>query len=87
MERTALIILASMTDRARIQANAIDATAATSGVYGKLSEALKQTLALIEPDRADDLYQSILDGNTVTEALAEMAYADRFKEFTDGLAK
>lgn len=70
MDRKALIVLASMTDRARIQANAIDATAHTNGVYGKLSEALKETLALIEPARVDDLYQSILDGNSVTEALA-----------------
>lgn len=69
MERKALIILASMTDKARIQANAIDTTAATSGVYGKLSDALKETLALIEPDRVDDLYQSILDGNSVAAAL------------------
>jgi len=69
MDRKALIVLASMTDKARIQANAIDATAGTNGVYGQLSEALKATLALIEPDRVDDLYQSILDGNSITEAL------------------
>jgi hypothetical protein len=67
-----LTALAIMLDQARIAANAIEATAPETGVYGSIKEALLDTLALILGNhvRAKDAYASILDGNTVTEALA-----------------
>lgn len=71
MDNQALIILAEMLDKARYQANSIETTAPEYGVYGKIKYALIDTLALITKDysTALDVYQSILDGNTVRQAL------------------
>ncbi|MEO3931428.1 hypothetical protein WMO79_01255 [Micrococcaceae bacterium Sec7.4] len=65
--------LATRLDQARIAANDIEETAPQSGVYGDISDALRKTLAvLLDGDhvRADAVYEAILDGNTVTQALA-----------------
>ena len=71
MDEKALIILAEMLDKARIQANAIEVTAPQDGVYGDVSKALQGTLALItDAYVASRVYDSILDGNSVKEALA-----------------
>jgi hypothetical protein len=72
MEEQALIILAEMLDKARMQANSIEATAPQFGVYGKIHNALVDTLTLITKDytKALDVYASIMeDGNTVRQAL------------------
>lgn len=79
MERQALIILAEMLDKARIQANAIDEYAIQSqrGVYGTIALALHRTLEEIIGAGKEDIrtvtanrvYDSILDGNTVRQAL------------------
>ena len=78
MDREALIILAEMLDKARIQANAIDAAAPQSGVYGKIRVAFIDTLTLITEDYsvALDVYTSIMeDGNTVRQALEKEGQA------------
>jgi len=65
-----LLKLAVTIDRARLQANAIDATAPQDGAYGDLSEALKKVLSLIVGSaRVDDAYQALLDGATVPSAI------------------
>ncbi|UYL87480.1 hypothetical protein SEA_PUREGLOBE5_117 [Arthrobacter phage Pureglobe5] len=66
-----LIVIAEAIDSARLFANQNERTAPQAGVYGDLVKALKDTLALITGDyvRALDVYQSILDGNSVQEAL------------------
>jgi hypothetical protein len=70
MDEKALIILAEMLNKARIQANAIEATAPQSGVYGHVARALNETLALLtDAEKAADIYQAILDGCSVTEAI------------------
>lgn len=78
MEREALIILAEMLDKARIQANAIDLLVIQSqrGVYGQIVLALHDVLEQIVGDTedpsldADKVYVSIFaDGNTVRQAL------------------
>jgi hypothetical protein len=70
-EREALIELAETLDKARQQANAIPAMAPQSGVYGDVSEALKRALAYeFGVWVANKIYASLLDGNTVREAIA-----------------
>jgi hypothetical protein len=79
MDKQALIILAEMLEKARIQANSIDNYVISSGhggVYGQVSQALKDTLEQIigdddlnAPWTAGKVYQSLLDGNTVRQAL------------------
>jgi hypothetical protein len=70
MDEKALLILAEMLDKARIQANAIEVTAPTTGVYGGVSKALQETLALLtDANTASRIYDVILDGNSVREAL------------------
>jgi len=78
-KREALIELAETLDKARLQANAIDELVIQSqrGVYGTIALSLHDTLEEIigagyEATRyahADRVYDSILDGNTVREAL------------------
>jgi hypothetical protein len=68
--REALIELAETLDKARLQANAIVATQSQYGVYGQISDALAETLILIEGGYETEAYQYLLDGNTVREALA-----------------
>ncbi len=71
-EREALIKLAETLDDARQQANANDAAAPQSGVYGAIRVALVDTLTLItkDYDKAKDVYASIMEnGNTVRQAL------------------
>jgi len=78
-EREALIRLAETLDKARIQANAIDIYVIQSqngGVYGQISQALTDVLEQIVGDEdgngvweAGKVYQNLLDGNTVREAL------------------
>lgn len=68
MDEKALIILAEMLDKARIQANAIKV--AETGVYGSIAVALLDTLILLsDPRIAAIAYQNILDGCSVDEAL------------------
>lgn len=79
MDIQALIILAEMLDKARRQANAIDDPEISSqrGVYGTIVLALGRTLEQIigsgyEATRyatSDRVYESIVDGNTVRQAL------------------
>lgn len=77
-DREALIKLAETLDDARKQANAIEATAPQIGVYGDISVALLETLGIIlyrdgghgHSSRRHEVYASLLDGNTVREALA-----------------
>lgn len=79
-EREALIELAETLDKARLQANAIDDLVIQSqrGVYGTIALALHDTLEQIIGAGKDDIfnatadrvYDSILEGNTVREALA-----------------
>lgn len=66
-----LIVIAEAIDSARIAANQNEITARQTGVYGDLANALKDTIQHITLDwgRTNDVYQSILDGNTVAEAL------------------
>jgi hypothetical protein len=66
-----LIVIAETINSARILANQNERTAPQSGVYGSLAEALKDTLDLITGDwnKAQIVYDSILDGNTVDQAL------------------
>ena len=77
----ALIRLAETLDTARLQANASDAYTIQSqnGVYGQIAQALLDTLEVIFVDHVDDhnlfanlAYNSLLDGNTVREALASV---------------
>lgn len=72
MNTEAITTLASSLNIARIQANAIEEAAPQNGVYGDVSTALKNTLFLLVPSRArvDAVYQGLLDGATVPEALA-----------------
>lgn len=71
MDTKALIILAEMLNKARIQANAIEATAPQSGVYGDIVTSLKRTLAILTGDAhsASRVYEELLDCSSVTEAL------------------
>ncbi|QOP66864.1 hypothetical protein SEA_ODYSSEY395_115 [Arthrobacter phage Odyssey395] len=66
-----LIVIAEAIDSARLLANQNERTAPQVGVYGTLVTALKDTLDLITGDwnRALDVYASILDGNSVEQAL------------------
>lgn len=79
-EREALIRLAETLDLARQQANAIDIYVIQSqrGVYGQISQSLHDTLEQILDSENEDenntweagkLYASLLDGNSVREAL------------------
>lgn len=75
-KQEALIELAETLDKARLQANAIESAASQRGVYGEVSLALLDTLEMIFEERVDDAnlfanlaYNSLLDGNTVREAL------------------
>jgi hypothetical protein len=70
MDEKALIILAQMLDKARIQANAIEVTAPTKGVYGYVATALLDTLILLtDVATGARIYDAILDGCSVTEAI------------------
>jgi len=72
MEHEALIILAEMLDKARRQANSIEATAPQHGVYGNISDTLVEVLCLLTGrHEVGDIYDSLLDGNTVRQALAQ----------------
>ena len=78
-KREALIELAETLDKARLQANAIDELVIQSqrGVYGTIALALHDTLGEIVGHgydatryaHSDRVYDSILDGNSVREAL------------------
>jgi hypothetical protein len=73
IKEIAVTDLATRLDEARIAANDIEEAAPQSGVYGDISDALRKTLAvLLDGDhvRAEAVYQAILDGNTVAQALA-----------------
>lgn len=74
--RSMLIALAAMLDKARLTANANDATAQDPGVYGDISRALRGTLELVTGDtrEAESVYALLVnDGMTVAEALARTA--------------
>lgn len=66
-----LVALADTLDKARIEANAHEATAFY--IYRDISNALQGLLVLLVDDRADDVYNALLDGSTVAEALAHFA--------------
>jgi hypothetical protein len=75
--------LATRLDQARLAANDIEETAPQSGVYGDIVDALRKTLAVLLDDdhvRAEAVYEAILDGNTVTQALAIEAKAHAVTE-------
>lgn len=68
--REALIELAETLDKARLQANAIEATADQRNIYGSISVLLVETLCLMTGRyEVGDIYDALLDGNTVREAL------------------
>lgn len=69
--RHELLTLATTLDKARLEANDHEATAPQTGVYGDIVTALVDVLRLIVGSKgvADQVYNSILDGNTVAEAL------------------
>jgi hypothetical protein len=81
-KREALIELAETLDKARLQANAIEETADQRGIYGGIAQMLFDALELIFVESpfeggddghnliANRAYDSILDGNSVREALA-----------------
>ena len=79
-KREALIELAATLDKARLQANAIDEYVIQSqrGVYGTIALSLHDTLEQIVGAGKDDIfyatadrvYDSVLDGNTIRQALA-----------------
>jgi len=68
--KVGLLPIAESIDTARINANSDDRTAPQAGVYGKLSEALKETLALMAgPARGKAMYELMIrNGDTVREA-------------------
>lgn len=78
-KREALIELAETLDKARLMANAIDELVIQSqrGVYGQIALSLHDTLELIVGAgkeatfnaHADRVYDALIDGNTVREAL------------------
>lgn len=79
MDKEALIELAETLDKARLQANPIDhpTISPQRGVYGQIVLALTDTLEVIFEGQIDDAnlfanraYTSLLDGNTVREAIA-----------------
>jgi hypothetical protein len=67
-----LITLAETLDEARRQANAIPETESWAGVYGDIANTLIKVLSLITDSVIDGriVYDGLLDGNTVREALA-----------------
>lgn len=71
MDTKALIILAEMLNKARIQANAIEATESQDGVYGEIVTSLKRTLAIMTGDAhtASRVYENLLNCSSVKEAL------------------
>lgn len=74
-ERTALVALAQQINEARIAANAIEATESSLyGVYGILSHALYDVIIRVVEgfDRRGFVFESILDGNTVQQALSAL---------------
>lgn len=74
-----LLKLAETLDSARIQANAMEATAPQRGVYGKVSEALDLVLFLmLGTDRARLAHEELLNGCSVKEAAI---YADQEWKF------
>lgn len=77
-ERTALVALAQQINEARITANGIEATESSNGVYGQLSTTLLTIINLIVEgnERADFVYDSIIDGNTVQQALSALKAED-----------
>lgn len=79
--------LATKLDEARRAANDIEETAPQSGVYGDISDALRKTLAVLRDGdhvRADAVYEAILDGSAVKEALAIEAKSHAAKEAEQG---
>ena len=70
-DEKALIILAEILNKARIQANAIEVTAPQSGVYGDIVTSLKRTLVLLTNDAhtASRVYEALLDCSSVSEAM------------------
>jgi hypothetical protein len=69
-KREGLIQLADTLDKARLQANAIEATAPQRGVYGNISDTLVEVLCLLTGRfEVGDIYDALMDGNTVREAL------------------
>lgn len=73
-ERTALVALAQQINETRITANGIEATESMHGVYGQLVHSLYSTIRLIVEgyERADFVYDLVLDGNTVQQALSAL---------------
>ena len=61
------ITLAETLNTARIQANATGNT--EGGIYASIVETLKDVLGLLVVSDVEATYQSILDGNTVVQAL------------------
>lgn len=68
--REALIDLAETLNKARVQANAIEEMAPQHGVYGDISQVMVEVLCTITGrGEVGDIYDSLLDGNTMREAL------------------
>lgn len=70
-ETAALIALAETFESARNQANAIASTSWQLGAYGDASHGINKVLVLLteSEQEADEVYQVILDGQSVREAL------------------
>jgi len=70
-KREGLLQLATTLNKARIQANAVEATAPQHGVYGDISQVLVEVLCLLTGRfEVGDIYDALLDGCTVRKALA-----------------
>jgi hypothetical protein len=83
-----LIALAEMIDNARIAANANDATAPQSGVYGDLQKALQSTLELIAPKKGNEIYTSIMEnGNSVRDAIHDVTAVRYSPEESDEISE
>lgn len=69
--RHELLTLATTLDKARLEANDHEATAPQTGVYGDIVTALIDVIRLIVGSKgvAEQVYEAILDGMTVAEAL------------------
>jgi len=70
-KREALIELAETLNKARVQANAIETTAPQWSIYGSIAQNLVEVLCLITGRfEVGDIYDALIDGVTVREALA-----------------
>lgn len=72
-KREVLIELAETLDKARLQADTVEETAPESGLYRDIEQVLVEVLCMATGrGEVGDIYDSLMDGNTVREALAKV---------------